>query len=246
MPITTPKSNIERYNELVARLRSNLGDADAFEAAVGGDFIAVGSLEFALLRSLGLAPADFVVDVGCGSGRLAVQLAAFAELRYVGTDIVPDLLAQARKISGRGDWRFELTNGIEIPCGDAVADFVCFFSVFTHISHEDCFRYLREAKRVLKPGGRIVFSFLEFYIFSHWPIFEASVDRGQIYDHHNQFIERTAIDAWRSRLGLNLDAICDGDKPHIPIDLEVKWHDGRVMKDFGALGQSVAVVSKPK
>jgi SAM-dependent methyltransferase len=240
------KSNIEKYNELVARLRSTYGDEAAFEAAVGGDFFTVGCLEFALLRSLGLAPADRVVDVGCGSGRLAVQLSELAELEYLGTDVVPELVDQARRITGRPDWRFEVTNGIEIPCADAVADYVCFFSVFTHLSHEDCFRYLREAKRVLKPGGRIVFSFLEFHIFSHWPVFEASVDNSQPFDHHNQFIERTAIDAWRFRLGLNLDLIADGDKPHIPIDQELTWHDGRVVRDYGALGQSVAVVSKPK
>jgi SAM-dependent methyltransferase len=238
--------NIEKYNELVAQLRSNFGDETAFEAAVGGDFVTVGSLEFALLRSLRLSATDLVIDVGCGSGRLAIQLAPLSSLRYIGTDIVPELLEQARKIAKREDWRFEVTDGLEIPCEDGVADFVCFFSVFTHISHEDCFRYLREAKRVLRPGGRIVFSFLEFYMFSHWPIFEASVDHGHTYDHHNQFIERTAIDAWRSRLGLNLDLIADGDKPHIPIDVDLRWHDGRVMKDYGALGQSVAVVSKPR
>jgi SAM-dependent methyltransferase len=244
--MTPAKSNSEKYNELVDRLRSTFGDEIAFEAAVGGDFFTVGSLECALLRSLGLAPTDLVVDVGCGSGRLAAQLSDLPDIRYLGTDIVPALVDQARKVTGRADWRFEVTNGLSIPCEDGAADFVCFFSVFTHLSHEDCFRYLREAKRALKPGGRIVFSFLEFYIFSHWPVFEASVDNSQIYDHHNQFIERTAIDAWRSRLGLNLDLIADGDKPHIPIDRELVWHDGRVMKDFGALGQSVAVVSKPK
>jgi len=238
--------NIEKYNELVAQLRSNFGDEAAFEAAVGGDFVTVGSLEFALLRSLNLSAADLVVDVGCGSGRLAMQLAPLPDLRYVGTDIVPELFEQARKITRREDWKFVVTEGLEIPCEDGVADFVCFFSVFTHISHEDCYRYLREAKRVLKPGGRIVFSFLEFYMYSHWPVFEASVDHGHALDHHNQFIERTAIDAWRSRLGLNLDLIADGDKPHIPIDVDLRWHDGRVMKDYGALGQSVAVVSKPK
>jgi ubiquinone/menaquinone biosynthesis C-methylase UbiE len=193
--------NIEKYNELVAQLRSNFGDEAAFEAAVGGDFVTVGSLEFALLRSLKLSATDLVIDVGCGSGRLAIQLAPLSSLRYVGTDIVPELLEQARNIAKREDWRFEVTDGLEIPCEDGVADFVCFFSVFTHISHEDCFRYMREAKRVLRPGGRIVFSFLEFYMFSHWPIFEASVDYEHTYDHHNQFIERTAIDAWRSRLG---------------------------------------------
>jgi SAM-dependent methyltransferase len=246
MPNALQAIYFEKYPALVARLRENNGDSAAFEQAVGGDFITVGYLEACLLRSLGLGPKDLVIDVGCGSGRLTTQLATLRELRYVGTDIVGDLLEQARKLACRPDWRFELTDGLAIPCEDDSADFVCFFSVLTHLSHEDAYRYLREATRVVRPGGRIVFSFLEFAIFSHWDIFEASVDRGSVGDHHNRFIEKTAIDAWRHRLGLNLDAIFDGDKPHIPIDRELVWHDGRVIRDLGALGQSVAVVSKPK
>jgi precorrin-6B methylase 2 len=109
--------NIEKYNGLVAELRSNLGDEAAFEAAVGGDFVTVGSLEFALLRSLGLSPTDLVIDVGCGSGRLALQLAPLPNLRYLGTEIVPALLEHARKVSGRGDWRFEITDGLHIVGG---------------------------------------------------------------------------------------------------------------------------------
>ncbi|MGH7958669.1 MAG: class I SAM-dependent methyltransferase [Opitutaceae bacterium] len=53
------------------------------------------------------------------------------------------------KLGNRPDWRFEHSDGITIPCTDAEADFVCFFSVFTHLSQEDMFRHLREANRVL-------------------------------------------------------------------------------------------------
>jgi hypothetical protein len=34
--------------------------------------------------------------------------------------------------------------GIRIPCPDNVADFVTFFSVLTHITHEESFQYLQE------------------------------------------------------------------------------------------------------
>jgi ubiquinone/menaquinone biosynthesis C-methylase UbiE len=63
-----------------------------------------------------------------------------------------------------------------IPEKDGEADFVCFFSVLTHLLHEQGFVYLQEAKRVLKPGGKIVFSFLEFAVPDHWAVFEGTVN----------------------------------------------------------------------
>lgn len=235
---------LKTYPTHVARLRSQLDEASAFEAAVGGDFMTVGKLERALLRSLGLRSHDLVVDVGCGSGRLALQLSPTPAQRYIGTDIVPDLLDYARRLCRRADWTFLCTKGSTIPCESGAADFVCFFSVFTHLTHEDSFRYLREAKRVIRPGGKIVFSFLEFRLSCHWNIFEHSLNTTGPGDHLNQFIERAAIEAWAERLELTVELIADGDRPHIPIDEDLAWHGGQVMSGLGNLGQSVAVLSK--
>jgi len=231
---------------LTARLQDSLLEDAALEAAVGGEFIAVGKLEFSLLRSLGLKEGHSVVDVGCGSGRLALPLSVLPGISYVGTDIVPQLLEHAKKIVARPDWRFELTRGLSIPCEDNSADFVCFFSVLTHLTHEDSYRYLREARRVLKRGGKIVFSFLEFYRRAHWATFQKDVDRKVPGGPINQFIERDAIRAWASHLALKIGAFHDGDKPHIPIDGELKWQNGIVMKEMGNLGQSVAVLEKAR
>src|SRR4029450_3861405 len=74
----------------------------------------------------------------------------------------PDLVDHARQLAGRADWRFETVREIGIPERDAAADFVCFFSVFTHLDPADCYRYLAEASRVARPGGPLAFSFLEF------------------------------------------------------------------------------------
>ena len=58
------------YIDHVRRLEQRLGSGDeALRLAVGGEFEAVGKLEYYLLRSLGLTTGHLVVDVGCGSDR---------------------------------------------------------------------------------------------------------------------------------------------------------------------------------
>jgi SAM-dependent methyltransferase len=235
----------DTYRQHVAALEQRLKTDDAMREAVGGDFVAVGKLTYYLLRSLGLADGHLVVDVGCGSGRLAVQLAPFDGIRYVGCDIVERLVRYAAELSKRPDWRFEVTEGHGIPCESGTADFVCFISVFTHLLHEDSFRYFRETARVLKPGGRLVFSFLEFRVPIHWCTFIATVDNAAPGHHLNQFIDRDAIAAWASHSGLEVVSLFDGDQLHIPIPEEIRWENGSVMGNLGTIGQSVAVLRKP-
>jgi ubiquinone/menaquinone biosynthesis C-methylase UbiE len=170
------QQGLDAYREHVAALERRLGTDEALREAVGGEFVAVGKLVYHLLRSLGLADGHLVVDVGCGSGRLSVQLAPFGGIRYIGCDVVERLVDCASKLSNRPDWAFVVTDGGRIPCENSTADFVCFISVFTHLLHEDTFRYFRESARVLKPGGRLVFSFLEFRVPMHWREFISVVD----------------------------------------------------------------------
>jgi len=73
---------------------------------------------------------------------------------------------------------------------------VCFFSVFTHLLHEQSYVYLQEAKRVLKPGGKIIFSFIEFSCEHHWQCFEAAITEIGLNLPLYVFIERNAITAW--------------------------------------------------
>src|SRR6185295_1473235 len=200
------RSRIDTYIGHVSNLeRSVRPGEDALGLAVGGEFEAVGKLEFYLLRSLGLTDGNLLVDVGCGSGRLARQLAPYKGIGYIGTDVVPRLLEAASALAGRDDWKFALVEDISIPCPEDSADMVAFFSVLTHITHEESFKYFLEAARCLKRGGRVVASFLEFRIPCHWDTFIGSV-QSDASGHLNQFVDREGIGAWASHSGLVVES----------------------------------------
>ncbi len=232
------------YNKHTRDLLQAHDEAKAMSLAVGGHFEAVGSLEYFLLLENGLMREHTVIDVGCGSGRLAFQLKEYLKGLYIGMDVVPELFRYAQRISKRPDWKFYSAPGLTIPEPDDFADFICFFSVFTHILHEETFRYLEDARRVIKPTGKIIFSFLEFLIPSHWDIFQSSLADTRPDKVLTQFISRDAIKAWAAHLGLSIIEIDDGDKPHINLNRVVRWDDGTEMTGKGKLGQSVCVLSK--
>jgi SAM-dependent methyltransferase len=234
------------YIDHVSALESRLKDDEALRLAIGGDFIAVGKLEYYLLRSLGMSDGHLVVDVGCGSGRLACQMAPSPGIRYIGCDVVPRLIEYAKELCKRPDWDFVTTNGVDIPASDRSADFVVFFSVFTHLLHEDTFKYFREAARVLKPEGYLVLSFIEFRVPMNWSIFIAMVDHATPGQHLNQFIDRDGIQAWADHSGFEVVSIRAGDMPHIPIPEEIVFENGNRQGNLGTFGQSVAVLKRKK
>ncbi|MBA3963924.1 MAG: class I SAM-dependent methyltransferase [Chthoniobacterales bacterium] len=240
----TTSSRIAAYIEHVSQLEQAKGPGEeALRLAVGGEFEAVGKLEYYLLRFLGLRGGQLLIDVGCGSGRLACKLAPHKDIAYVGTDVVPQLLEAARAIAGRDDWKFVLVEDITIPCADDTADIVTFFSVLTHLTHEESFRYIREAARCLKKGGFVVASFLEFRDPWHWDIFAGSVatERSR---HWNQFTDRDAIAAWASHSGLSVESFFGGEEARIPIPEDILWENGTCMKSFANFGQALAVLRK--
>lgn len=234
------------YETYVEHTKETRDAETAVQYAIGGNFDAYGTIEAEMLKLFGLTPASFLIDVGCGSGRLAAKLGSYLTGRYLGTDVVQALLDHAKSlVPSDARWHFERVDTFTIPAMDKEADMVCFFSVFTHLLHEQAFLYLEEAKRVLKPGGKIVFSFLEFRMESHWAVFDATVRDARTASGHplNVFFDRDAIAAWARMLGLKIEQFRDGVHDFVPIPSPLTLDSGEIVQGASRLGQSICVLT---
>jgi demethylmenaquinone methyltransferase/2-methoxy-6-polyprenyl-1,4-benzoquinol methylase len=106
-----------------------------------------------------LAPGDAALDVCCGTGDLALELARRVTPggRVVGCDFSEPMLDLAReKAAGRGaeGVRFEWADALELPYDAERFDAVTVGFGVRNLADLD--RGLRELARVLKPGGRAV------------------------------------------------------------------------------------------
>jgi ubiquinone/menaquinone biosynthesis C-methylase UbiE len=236
---------VASYKALLAALVAAHGREKAMEGIVGGQYNEIGILESSALLTLGLRSDDCLVDVGCGSGRLAFALRNFLKGKFIGTDILDDALIYAREKAGRADWEYLETFGPVIPIPDRQADIVSFFSVFTHLLDEDIFRFLVEAKRVTKSGGKIVFSYLDFEVASHWAVFENTLADSNPNRVLNKFISKAAIVRWAKALSLEIERLYDGSESWIRLSEDIRYSDGRLASGVAEFGQSVGVFRVP-
>lgn len=110
-----------------------------------------------IAQSAGIAPGMRVLDVGCGIGATAHWLAHHRQAEVVGLTPV----AEQKQIADRFLASTSLTRtpvivlgrGEQLPFPEASFDAVVFFESTCHIEQRAAF--IREAHRVLRPGGRL-------------------------------------------------------------------------------------------
>ncbi len=114
----------------------------------------------AAVRLANPSPTDRVLDVACGTGDLTLAFARSrpAPASVTGLDFTPQMLDVARCKSTPSEASFMEGDAMNLPFSDASFDVVSIAFGIRNVS--DPARALREFRRVLAPGGRLVI--LEF------------------------------------------------------------------------------------
>jgi SAM-dependent methyltransferase len=117
-----------------------------------------GLLRPLIIQMLQLQPGMAVLDVGCGTGSLAIQIKhANPLVEVVGVDPDPDVLRIARTKAQRSGTPLDFTQGNaeRLPFETRSFDVVVSSLAFHHLTPGAKEKALGEAFRVLKPGGRL-------------------------------------------------------------------------------------------
>lgn len=142
-------------------------DEDYFRHACGGadewresDGAKVAGIYPGCLHKARFQAGEVVVDIGTGRGELLAVAAKLGAARAIGVEYSAAAVAMAEQTIAA----FEVSDVATVILGDAraielddgVADLVTMLDVVEHLSPDELDRSLREARRLLKPGGRLL------------------------------------------------------------------------------------------
>jgi ubiquinone/menaquinone biosynthesis C-methylase UbiE len=102
-----------------------------------------------------LASGVDTLDIACGEGYGTNLLASHAA-SVVGVDVSADAIAHASQKYKRSGLRFLHGSATAIPLPDGSVDLVVSFETLEHLREQD--EMLRDIRRVLRPGGKLIMS----------------------------------------------------------------------------------------
>jgi SAM-dependent methyltransferase len=229
--------SVRDYRQLVRKKLEAMPDdrrlalAQSIGAETMETFFSQGDGHVAVLRHHGLTDGMAIYDLGCGCGRTAQALHRQGwQGQYAGADVVQELLDElAFRCPG---YQTQLNVTPQIIAPDGSLDMIFHWSVFTHLYPGESYLYTVDAFRALKPGGKMVFSFLELEEPAHDRVWDANlvhIRAGQSAQHLDAFLHRDWIRRFARDAGF----------------MEPKFTGGMDESHHPAFWQSLAVLEKP-
>lgn len=125
-----------------------------------------------LRDTVGILETDKVLEVGCGIGRMGRAMARSCG-HWTGSDVAAPMLAiAAERLRDLSNVDLIATSGYDLDVfEDAVFDLIYCTAVFMHLEMWDRFRYIADARRVLKPNGRLYVDNIDLCSQWGWSVF---------------------------------------------------------------------------
>jgi SAM-dependent methyltransferase len=204
----------------------------------------------AFLAEVAFPPDARVLDVGCGTGTLTRLLGGWpGVVRAIGIDPARALIAKARELArGLDKVAYREGDGEALPFEAGAFDVVTLDSVLSHVT--DPGRVIREAVRVLRPGGWLAifdgdYRTATVAIGEHDPL-QPCVDAMMASSVNDRAIVRH-LPALVRRLGLELvgfrsHGFVEGADPSYTLTVVDRGAD--LLRDGGTIGEATAAALK--
>jgi SAM-dependent methyltransferase len=216
--------------------------------------------QIALLKRYGLEPSSHVLEIGCGVGWLAYDLAAILgpDGSYAGFDVSREAISWLNtNLAPRlPNFRFDLldvanpryrpkgaqsASEARFPYADDAFDLVCAYGVFMHIAQPGIENYLREITRTLQSGRPALVNFMAITALDETP---RHGTREYVESTPGVYTNRPDREGWSLAFDDSLiRAMIDAAGLDIVVAEEGAWHGRRSPADGPVPGADLYVVT---